>query len=160
MGSLPVIGNATDFWMLILHPLALLGSLTRFRRCLLLFVCSFLGIFHVDCLHILSEFLTGNRVESFQNQSFWKLPRLLLLFTCSVVSDSATPWMAAHRPPCPPMLASAQTHVHWVSNAIQPAHPLSSPSPPAFSLPQHQGLFFSIRGHSIGASVSVLPMNI
>ena len=35
----------------------------------------------------------------------------------------------------------AQTHVHQVGNAIQPSHPLSSPSPPAFSLSQHQGLF-------------------
>jgi len=35
----------------------------------------------------------------------------------------------------------AQTHVHWVSDAIQPSHPLSSPSPPAFNLPQHEGLF-------------------
>ena len=35
----------------------------------------------------------------------------------------------------------AQTHVHRVSDAIQPSHPLSSPSPPAFSLSQHQGLF-------------------
>ena len=34
-----------------------------------------------------------------------------------------------------------QTHVHWVSDAIQPSHPLSSPSPAAFSLSQHQGLF-------------------
>ena len=34
-----------------------------------------------------------------------------------------------------------QTHVHWVSNAIQPSHPLSSPSPPALNLSQHQGLF-------------------
>ena len=34
-----------------------------------------------------------------------------------------------------------QIHVHWVSDAIQPAHPLSSPSPPAFILSQHQGLF-------------------
>ena len=33
-----------------------------------------------------------------------------------------------------------QTHVHWVSDAIQPSHPLSSPSP-AFNLSQHQGLF-------------------
>ena len=33
----------------------------------------------------------------------------------------------------------AQTHVHWVRDAIQPSHPLS-PSPPAFSLSQHQGL--------------------
>ena len=36
---------------------------------------------------------------------------------------------------------STQTHVHWVNDAIQPSHPLSSPSPPAFSLSQHQGLF-------------------
>ena len=35
----------------------------------------------------------------------------------------------------------AQTHVHWVSGAIQPSHPLSSPSPPAFNLLEHQGLF-------------------
>ena len=35
----------------------------------------------------------------------------------------------------------AQTHVHWASDAIQPSHPLSSPSPPAFNLAQHQGLF-------------------
>ena len=35
----------------------------------------------------------------------------------------------------------AQTHVHWVSDNIQPSPPLSSPSPPAFSLSQHQGLF-------------------
>ena len=34
-----------------------------------------------------------------------------------------------------------QTHVHWVSNAIQPSHPLSSPSPPALNLSQHQGPF-------------------
>ena len=34
-----------------------------------------------------------------------------------------------------------QTHVHWVSNAIQPSHPLLSPSLPAFNLSQHQGLF-------------------
>ena len=34
-----------------------------------------------------------------------------------------------------------QTHVHPVGDAIQPSHPLSSPSPPAFNLPQHQGSF-------------------
>ena len=35
----------------------------------------------------------------------------------------------------------AQTHVHWVGNAILPSHLLLSPSPPAFSLSQHRGLF-------------------
>ena len=34
-----------------------------------------------------------------------------------------------------------ETHVHRVSDAIQPSHPLSSPSPSALSLSQHQGLF-------------------
>ena len=38
-------------------------------------------------------------------------------------------------------LELTQTHVHWVSDAIQSSHPLSSPSLPAFNLSQHQGLF-------------------
>jgi len=42
--------------------------------------------------------------------------------------------------PCP-VLTVAHDHVHQVSDAIQPSHPLSSPSPPAFSLFQHQGPF-------------------
>ena len=59
-----------------------------------------------------------------------------------------------------------QTHVHRVGGAIQPPHPLSSPSPPALNLSQHQGLFkcqlFASGGQNIGASAStsVLPMNI
>ena len=55
-----------------------------------------------------------------------------------------------------------QTHFHWVGDAIQPSHPLSSPSPPAFKLSQHQGQmkqFFASSGQSIGASASVLPVN-
>ena len=39
------------------------------------------------------------------------------------------------------LLGFAQTHVHWISDAIQPSHTLLSPSPPAFSLAQHQDLF-------------------
>ena len=39
------------------------------------------------------------------------------------------------------LLECTQTHVHWVSDTIQPSHPLSSPSPPDFNLSQHQGLF-------------------
>ena len=60
----------------------------------------------------------------------------------------------------------AQTHVHQVGDAVQPSHPLSYPSPPAFNLSQHQGLqmsqFFASGGQTIGvsASASVLPMNI
>ena len=55
----------------------------------------------------------------------------------------------------------AQTHVHWVSDAIQPSHPLSPPSPPALCLFQDQGLLQWIGlFQSIRASASVLPMNI
>ena len=53
-------------------------------------------------------------------------------FRCSVVSDSLWPHGLEHaRPPCPsPALGvSTQTHVHRVGDAIQPSHPLSSPSP-------------------------------
>ena len=57
-----------------------------------------------------------------------------------------------------------QTHVHWVGDAIQPSHPLSSLSPPAFNLSQHQGLFkLIISSHNVAkvsASASVLPVNI
>ena len=51
--------------------------------------------------------------------------------------DCSTPGFPVHHQP--PDLA--QTHVHQVSDAIQPSHPLLSPSPPAFNLSQHQGLF-------------------
>ena len=45
------------------------------------------------------------------------------------------------RPPVPHhLLELAQTHVHWVSDAIQSSHPPLSPSHPAFNLYQHQGL--------------------
>ena len=39
------------------------------------------------------------------------------------------------------LLELAETHVHEVGDAIQPSHPLLSPSPPALNLAQHQGLF-------------------
>ena len=39
------------------------------------------------------------------------------------------------------LLEFTQTYVHWVSDAIKPSHPLSSPSPPTFNLSQHLGLF-------------------
>ena len=51
--------------------------------------------------------------------------------------NRSTPGLPVHHQ----LLESTQTHVHWVGDAIQPSHPLSSPSPPAFNLSQHQGLF-------------------
>ena len=65
------------------------------------------------------------------------------VFSRSVVSDSLRPHEPQHaRPPCPsPTPKFTQTHVHRVSDAIQPSHPLLSPSLPTSSLSQHQGLF-------------------
>ena len=51
--------------------------------------------------------------------------------------DCSTPSFPVHHQ----LPELTQTHVHRVGDAIQPPHPLLSPSPPAFNLPQHQGLF-------------------
>ena len=51
--------------------------------------------------------------------------------------DCSIPGLPLHHQ----LLEPAKTHVHQVSDAIQPSQPLSSPSSPAFSLSQHQGLF-------------------
>ena len=60
----------------------------------------------------------------------------------------------------------AQTHVHWVGDAIQPSHSLLPPSPPVFNLSQHQGLSQVVgslykMAEQLGASASasVLPVN-
>ena len=53
-----------------------------------------------------------------------------------------------------------QTHVHGVSNAIQPSHPLSSPSPPALNLSQHQGLFqWASSSHQVAKVLEFLPQH-
>ena len=51
--------------------------------------------------------------------------------------DCSTPGLPVHHQ----LLELTQAHVHWVSDAIQPSHPLSSPSLPPLNLSQHQGLF-------------------
>ena len=69
---------------------------------------------------------------------------LLLLFSCSVVSDSLQPHELQHtRLLCPSLSPRvfAQTHVHCSDGAVQLLNPLLSPSLPALSLSQHQGLF-------------------
>ena len=60
----------------------------------------------------------------------------LCLTLCDPIDCSTLGFPVHHQ-----LLELTQTHVHWVSDAIQPSHPLSSRSPPAFNLSQHQGLF-------------------
>ena len=76
--------------------------------------------------------------------------------------DCSTPGFRVHHQ----LPGLTQAHVHRISDAIQPPHPLSSPSPPAFNLSQHHSLFpmsqfFTSGSQSIvvSASTSVLPMN-
>ena len=66
----------------------------------------------------------------------------MLLFSRSVLPDSVTPLTSMQGLPVLHHIPElAQTHVHSVSDAIQPSHPLTSPSPPALNLSQDQGLF-------------------
>ena len=58
------------------------------------------------------------------------------LTLCDTMDCSTQGFPVHHQLPEP-----TQNHVHWVGNAIQPSHSLSSPSPPAFNLSPHQGLF-------------------
>ena len=75
--------------------------------------------------------------------------------------NSSTPGLPVHHQ----LPESTQTHVHWVSDAIQPSHPLLSPSPPAQPFPAsgsfQMSQLFASSGQSIGvsAATSVLPMN-
>ena len=76
---------------------------------------------------------------------FWRLIICQLLYFQfrSVNQSWGTLWkpMNTRLPVHHQLLEIIQTHVHWVSDVIQPSHPLLSPSPPAFNLSQHKGLF-------------------
>ena len=81
---------------------------------------------------------------------------------CNLI-DCSTPVF----PVLPHLLKFAQTHVHRISDVIQPSHPVSPPSPPALNLSQHQGLFQWIgSSHQVAQVLElqlqhpVLPVNI
>ena len=82
--------------------------------------------------------LFANRNDSWKepiNVQFSSVAQSCLTL-CDPMDCSTPGFPVLHQLPEP-----TQTHVHWVSDAIQPSCPLSSPSPPAFNLSQHQGLF-------------------
>ena len=89
---------------------------------------------HLILCHLLLLSFPASR--SFPTSQFFCISSVQSL---SHVRLFATPWMAAHQASL--SITNSQTHVHWVSDAVQPSHPLLSPSPPAFNLYQHQGLF-------------------
>ena len=75
-----------------------------------------------------------NQIPGLSIISLWSLSCVQLFVT---PMDCSTPGLPVHHQ----LLELAQTHVHLIGDAIQPSHPPSSPSPPAFNLSQHQGLF-------------------
>ena len=79
----------------------------------------------------MSQFFTLEPAAAVVAKSLQSCPTL-----CNPMNHS-TPGLSVHHH----LPEFTQTHVHWVGDAIQPSHPLSSPSPPAFNLSQHQGLF-------------------
>ena len=70
------------------------------------------------------------------NYDFQFSQSLSCVWLCNPM-DCSTPGLSVHDQ----LLEFTQTHVHWVGDAIWLSHPLSSPSPPAFNLSHHQGLF-------------------
>ena len=83
-------------------------------------------------------------------------------FSLSVMSKSLWSHEPQHAglPVHHQLLETTQTHVHWVGDAIQPSHPLSSPSPPALNLSQHQGLFQWVSSSHQVAKVFSFSFNI
>ena len=78
--------------------------------------------------------------RSLKNQHLMKVQFSSVTQLCLTMCDPmdcSTPGLPVHHQ----LLEFTQTHVHWVGDAIQPSHPLSSLSAPAFNLSQHQGLF-------------------
>ena len=83
----------------------------------------------------LHHYLVAAKSEN-ASQNFSSIQSLSRVWLCDLM-DCSTPGLPVHYQ----LPEFTQTRVHWVSDAIQPSHPLLSPSPPALNLSQHQGLF-------------------
>ena len=117
----------------------------------------YLQIIHQTFLLILphlSVFIELKRICALFWIRLWLKERLQLVEALKLYSVQFSSVAQSCRTPCNPMNRSTpglpvhhhppeftQTHVHWVSDAIQPSHPGSSPSPPAPNSSQHQSFF-------------------
>ena len=84
--------------------------------------------------------LLGNHAERFVYHLLSSVQFSSVTQSCPILWDlmnCSTPGLPVHHH----LPESTQIRVHWVSDAIQPSHPLPSPSPPTLNLFQHQGLF-------------------
>ena len=108
-------------------------------------ICLFIGLFLYSLL--LCHFVYSCTSITFSNSL--QFSRSLCLTPCHPMNHSRPGLPVHHQLP-----EFTQTHVHWAGDAIQPSHPLSSPSPPALNLSQHQGLFQWV----FGKDSPVLPI--
>ena len=127
-------------------------SKTEFKLSLQLKILNFISW----CLSLNTWFFTYYKFQNFLNDSILfhfnvQISQILcdvtnfesvssvaqLYLTLCDPMDCSTPGLPVHHQ----LPEYTQTHVHWVGDAIQPSHPLSSHSPPALKLSQHQGLF-------------------
>ena len=115
------------FWVLSFKPTFSLSTFTFIKR---LFSSSSLSAITVVSYAYLRLLIFPPAINQIRSVT-QSCPTL-----CDLV-DCRTPGFPVHHQE--PELA--QTHVHWVGDAIQPSHPLWSSLPPAFNLSQHQGLF-------------------
>ena len=105
--------------------------------------------FKVFCFPVITMVVTTSSSVQFSLVA-QSCPTLCDLMDCS------TPGLPVHHQ----VPEFTQTHVHWVGGAIQPSHPLLSPSSPAFDLHQHQGLFKWVRWPKFWSfSFNISPSN-
>ena len=90
-------------------------------------------------------FFLNNSHPQYHNWFFFFTNVFIIIICCGGSVAKLCPAlcnpMNCSTPVFPVLYLISQTHVHWVSDAIQSSHPLLSPSPPTLNLSQHQGLF-------------------
>ena len=98
------------------------------------------GTFFFFIIFVVSVFIQLKKEYKTANPKCVSVQFSLVVQSCPTLCDPmnhSMPGLPVHHQ----LPEFTQTHVHWVGDAIQPSHPLSSPSPPAPNSSQHQSLF-------------------
>ena len=159
-----ILWCSTFFIVQLSHPYVTTGKIIALTRCT--FVGKVMSLIFNMLSMLVRTFLWRNKclLISWLQSLPWFCEVAQSCLTLCNPMDCSTRGSPVHHQ----LLELAQIHVYWVGNAIQPSCPLSSPSPPAFNLSQHQGLFNELTLHIrwpkcwifSSNSISVLPMNI
>ena len=139
--------NITRFYLNRISMINLL-PLLQYSLCILIFKIIFFSLLaayswiplfikygHLSLLIQMLRPFTFNAIINVSSVQFSSVAQSCLTLGNSM--DCSMPGFSLHHQ----LLEGAQTHVHWVSDAMLPSHSLSSPSPPTFNRSQHHGLF-------------------